>query len=136
MAIHEASWDHELRDTLTHKRFAMCLGMATELLGLVAQQTGPNPTYSDLQDMMDMQLELEGENFQMNKDLACFLLSRTTYGDVSALGRATEESVRDTLSISEAFFLEVEDADGRFSELQGYLFGAGRPNQVLSQQGY
>ena len=48
MATHKSSWDHELQDTLTRKHFAMCLGLATELLGLVAQQTGPNPTYSDL----------------------------------------------------------------------------------------
>ena len=54
MATHRTSWDHELRDTLTRKHFAMCLGLATELLGLVAQQNGPNPTYGDLQDMMDM----------------------------------------------------------------------------------
>ena len=48
MATHKSSWDHELQDTLTRKHFAMCLGLAMELLGLVAQQTGPNPTYSDL----------------------------------------------------------------------------------------
>ena len=60
--------NHGICNTLNRKGFAMCLGLATELLGLVARQTDTNPTYYDLQDMMDMQSNLEDKDFQMNED--------------------------------------------------------------------
>ena len=96
------------------RRFAMCLGLAKELLGIIARQNGTNPTYCDLQDIMDLQSELEDDDFRMNRELDCSLVSRLMYGDVSALGRATEETVDDALSLSETFLRRVTDIDGVF----------------------
>ena len=98
----------------TRRRFAMCLGLAKELLGIIARQNGTNPTYCDLQDIMDLQSELEDDDFRMNRELDCSLVSRLMYGDVSALGRATEETIDDALSLSETFLQRVTDIDGFF----------------------
>ena len=81
----------------------MCLGMATELLGLISQQKGTNPTYGNLQDIMDLRSSLEDEGFSMNEELDCSINPNKTYGDMSALGRATEETVNEALSLSERF---------------------------------
>ena len=104
---------HGLETDDTCKRFAMCLGLATELLGLIARQKGTNPTYCDLQDIMDLRSELEDEDFQLNC-LRMDPVSKLTHGDMSALGRATEETIDDALSLSETFLQRVTDIDGVF----------------------
>ena len=50
----------------------------------------------------------------MNQELDCSPVSRLTYGHVSALGRATEETVDEALSLSETFLRRVMDIDGVF----------------------
>ena len=63
--------------------------------------------------MVDLRSELEDEDFQMNC-LRMDPVSRLTYEDMSALGRATEETIDDALSLLEKFLQRVTDIDGVF----------------------
>ena len=98
----------------TRRHFTVCLGRATELLGLISQQVGTNPTYGNLQEIMSLRSELEDLEDSLVEELDCFQNSDKTYRDVSALGRATEEAVDDALSLSEKFLRRVTDVDGIF----------------------
>jgi hypothetical protein len=98
----------------TRRHFTVCLGRATELLGLISRQVDTNPTYGDLQDIMSLRSELEDLEDSLVEELDCFQAPDKTYRDVSALGRATEEAVDDALSLSEKFLRRVTDVDGIF----------------------
>ena len=87
--------------------------MATDLLRLIVRQTSTNPTRGDLLEIMHLRAELEEEDFRLNC-LRMDPISKLTYGDMSALGKATEKTTDDALSLSEAFLKKVTDVDGTF----------------------
>ena len=87
----------------TRKQFNECLIKATDLLRLVSQQIGTNPTYGDLLDIMCLRSELDVLEDSLKEVLDRFQTPNKTYREVSALGRATEGAVDDALSLSEKF---------------------------------
>ena len=104
-------------------RFTICLRKATELLEVVSRQDCTNPTYHDLQDIMSRRSGLDDESSYMVEELSYFLKydemfmfvnEAPFYEEISALGRATEETVDDALFLSERFLQRVTDVDGVF----------------------
>ena len=98
----------------TRKQFNECLVKATDLLRLVSQQIGTNPTYGDLLDIMCLRSELDVLEDSLKEVLDRFQTPNKTYREVSALGRATEGAVDDALSLSEKFLRRITDVDGAF----------------------
>jgi hypothetical protein len=91
------------------------------LLDVVSRQDGTNPTYPDLLDIMSLRSGLEDESIRMERKLNYFLnydkvfINEVTfYEEISALGRATEETVGDALSLSGEFLRRLTDVDGIF----------------------
>ena len=104
-------------------RFTVCLRKAAELLEVISKQDGTDPTYYDLQDIMSRRSRLDDESSYMVEELGYFLryddmflsaYEEPFYEEISALGRATEETVEDALSLSEEFLRRVTDVDGVF----------------------
>ena len=102
-------------------RFTVCLRKATELLRVVSRQDCTNPTYHDLQDIMSRRSGLDDKSSYMEEELSYFLNydemfvnKAPFYEEISALARATEETVDDALSLSGRFLQRVTDVDGIF----------------------
>ena len=72
-----------------------------------------NPTQDDFLEIMRLQAKLEEEDFQSNC-LRMNPVSKLTYGNTSALGKASEETTDEALSLSETFLKTVTDVDGTF----------------------
>ena len=103
------------------RRFRRCLGRAALLLDVMSGQDCTDPTYSDLLDIMSLRSGLEDDSLRMEKKLNYFLQydkifinEVVFYEEVSALGRATEETVDDALSVSGEFLRSMTDVDGIF----------------------
>ncbi len=103
------------------RHFTTCLGRAAALLDIVSEQDGTNPTYPDLLDIMNLRSGLEDKSIRIEKKLNYFLNydkvfinEATFYEEVSALGRATEETVGNALSLSGEFLLRLTDVNGIF----------------------
>ena len=108
------------RKEVVRRPFRKCLGRAKQLLNVMSMQTGTNPTYWDLLDIMSLDPDQE-ECFQMEVKLDYFLQydeefiwETTFYEELSALGRHTEKTVDEVLSESGEFLHCLMDVDGIF----------------------
>jgi hypothetical protein len=118
----------------TRKQFNECLVKATDLLRLVSQQIGTNPTYGDLLDIMCLRSELDVLEDSLKEVLDRFQAPNRTYREVSALGRATEGAVDDALSLSEKFLRRITDVDGAFRSSKAACLEAAAAVMALVRQ--
>ena len=95
------------------------------MIDIISRQDGTNPTYPDLLDIMALRLGLDNESLCMEKEINYFLNYDTVfiteaafYTEISALGRATEETVEDVLSLSGEFLRRVTDINSTFQSSQ------------------
>ena len=101
--------------------FSSCLGRATVLIDITSRQTSTNPTYLELQDIMDLRSGLRDESLGVEEELNYFLNYDELftgqpgfYIEISDLGRALEEAVDRALVMSRKFLRCLTDVDGVF----------------------
>ena len=103
---------------VVRKRFRKCLGRAEALFD---GQTGTNPTFTDVIELMRLRSGLEDKYLCMEEKLDFFLQydmvyvnEASFYEELSDIGKATERAVGEALSEPGEFLGSLTDVDGIF----------------------